>query len=348
VKRTVISALAALTCTLVMGLGATAAQAATSMVPASVNSTILFTGPANAGGITDPVAECATPLASCTDSMAGYFTNSFGQTFNRVDGTFTLNPEAEGIGISTVAGLVVGGVTETSTSINGAIGLQICNETTGEAAQLGAVYLGDSTGTPLFALGYLTGYLNSLTVDPCVGGGVLGGASSSTTFTALTDSGIPAGSTIRAQIQEYGGAVLFTAALANGVANYTYFDSACRWFFPNEAGAGLQVNTTGLSAPASNDLTDFTGVTATSDGVTHGFAFWNAVQVQGSQDGIAPALLSPNNSISPAVATRTWIPGHRYYYGPKGHRHYRWIGGHWTSSGLGASSFSVDAGTPVS
>lgn len=316
----------------------------------------LFTGPSDAGGIASAQAAtpCQTPLPTCTDSMAGYYTNAFAQTFTKVDATFTLNAQAEGIGISTIHTVDSPDNPSGSlaTSIRGAIGAQLCQNTSSEAAQIGAAYVGGGE----FALGYTTGDLDGLTSDPCVGGGVVGlGVVTPDQFSLL--GVFPAGSKVQTQIQQvykhgHPSGLLFSAQLVGGVTNYTYFLNGHN-FYPNEAGAGLQADTAGLSAPASNDLTDFSGVTATSQGVTAGLAAWNAVEVAGSQDGMSPALLTPSDSLSPVSGTNVctnWHAGHRVYWGPKHHRHFRWVKGFCSawSHGNAASVFSVSAGTPVS
>ncbi len=366
-----------------LGLAAPAG-ASTHVTPETVNPTVLYTGPSNAGGLSTfpatPTAEqpCAPTLTNCTDAMAGWYTSNFAETFTQVDATFSLNAEAAGIGVSCI--LSAGSpascwsspvsnpnkVAYPKTIINGAIGAQLCENTAkGAAAQIGAANLGPIGfgGEQEFALGYITGDLNGLTSDPCVGGGVIANPNQFNLLGAFA-----AGSQVQAQIkQEFVLGVptglLFSAQLVNGVTDYSYLLPGFL-FYPNEAGAGLQADTEGLSAPASNDLTDFTGVTATSGGVTDGLAHWNAVQVNGSEDGIAPALLAPT-AITPGNGTvcvwhpPVWHPGHwkpGYFVGTGSHRHWihgRWFPGHLTPgyktcSGGGASSFSVDAGTPVS
>jgi len=337
-----------------LALGAVGALAlsAGALMPAaanaSVNPNIVQTGPSDAGYDATPVSPCIPPLVtssaatggSCTDAMAGWYTDNFADLFTQVNGTFTLNAEAEGIGVSEVSG--VNGYTG-DTDINGAIGLQLCNESNGKADQLGAVYLGGGK----FAVGYLTGLLTGLDNNPCVGGGVLGGAMASTTFKYL--GLVPAGTTIEGQIRQDGPGVLFTAENATtGLANYTYYDPS-GWVNPNEAGAGLQTDTSTLSAPAVNDLTDFTDVSAvdTSSGKAAGFDNWNAVEVVGSQDGQAPALITPTALIvntGPSVCHTVRIK-HRHKY----HGHWRrYITRKVCTVGSDLSNnFSVDAGTPV-
>jgi hypothetical protein len=283
--------------------------------------------------------------------------------------------------------------TANTTVIGSAIGLELCDESNGDAAQLGAVNLGDigTGGADEWAAGYLTGTLTGGVTSPvtnaCWGSGVIGDASTSTTFTPL---GLLAdGSTVTGQIkQEYSHSHatgdLFTIEANADLTNYSYFDAChtvsltedvtksygpdCSAYY-NEADAGVQSDLTGLSAPAVNDLTDFTGVTAVFDGVQSGLAAWNDDTIEASADGVAPALLAPT-ALSPAVAqTCVYHPAvYKYdWVGHYGHREYydhgtkfRWVKGdrheirvklrnaYTTCTGGGASSFSVDAGTPVS
>ncbi len=323
-----------------LGLAGTAGASTSHVSPAIVNSTVLFTGPANSGSLNTntspwniPCGVSTTP--ACTLAMAGWYTQAFSDLFNQVDATFTLNPELEGIGITPVP--------PTAPPL-GAVGAQLCNSTTGEAAQIGAVY----TGAGKFALGYSTGTLDGLVGDPCVGGGALEG----TTFVPALQN-IPVGDSVQVQISQDSHGVTFTGAVVGGTSNFDTYVSTGHEYY-NEAGAGLQADTTGLSAPAVNDLTDFSGVTATdvNNGITGGLATWNAVQVEGSQDGIAPPLLTPT-LISPQSGTTCvwvrgyWHKGHWTYHPKRWHRGY-WVKGHDSCSGGGASSFSIEAGTPVS
>jgi hypothetical protein len=308
----------------VLALGTGSAFAAPAVTPHSINATVFQTGPADGD-----------------TAMAGWYTNSFASLFTQVNGTFSLNTEAEGIGVSVVNGIdSVNNPTGTDpTSINGAIGIQLCNSVSGKADQLGAVYLGAGK----FAVGYLHGTLTGSAIDPCVGGGVLGGASSSTTFTALSGA-LSLGDSVQAQIRQDGGGALYTAMIVGGVSNYTYFDHT-GWIYPNEAGAGLQTDTSTLSAPAVNDLTDFSDVSAVNTDTSQqgGFDNWNAVEVVGSNDGVAPALITPtslSDNAGPKVCHRVYHP-HRYHHH---HRRYQTV---CTIPQDVSNNFSVDAGTPV-
>jgi hypothetical protein len=300
--RKLILALPAVAAALTFGAGA-AAQATPAVHPNGVHPNAVV------GGL------------YTTDGTAGYYTTSFANTYNQANGTFTLNLE--------------------NIADSGGVGIQLCDSTSGHAAQLGAIPDGPGTWAIVFWRGFLVGNPTGDN-DPCNGSILhfgLGGA-------GVTQLGsVGAGTTVQAQIKEERHGIKFSVA-DGPVVNFNYFVPSFRGNF-NEAAAGVTGDDTTLSAPATNDLVDFTGVTATNQAnITHGYAYWNAVSVSSSADGIAPPLIAPS-ALTPAAATRTWHPGHRYYYGPKGNRHYRWIKGYWTSTGAGPSSFSVLAGTPV-
>jgi hypothetical protein len=279
---------------------------------------------ATGAAVASPAAKPDNVVGSLytTNGTAGWYTNSFANTFKQVDGTFTLNPE--------------------NVANYGGVGIQLCTSTNGHAAQVGAVPLGPGSG--LWAVGYWRGFLFGNPTgdnDPCNGG--FFGFTGSGGFTQLGI--VKAGTTVQAEIKQTRGGLLFSVA-DGPLVSFTYFLPSFPGFF-NEAAAGTSFNLNILSAPATNDLVDFTNVSAmNSAGVEHGFAYWNAVSVSSSKDGIPPPLLTVS-LLNPSTAVRTWHPGHRYYYGKPGHRRYRWIKGYWTGSGLGPSSFSLLGGTPV-
>lgn len=281
-----------------------------------------------------------------TEGTAGWYTQLFTQTYQKVTGTYSLANTGR-----TSSGDIV---------TNGGVGVQLCNSVGGGNVEVGAEVTQPATEfTPaVWSVGY--GY-GSLSGDPTGDGDPCTGNSFEVdgNFTAL--EAIPAGQDMQVQLQvarEYGShgpeGVWFRAEDATSpIANFNEFvpfstlsdDGADGPY--TEASAGMSENTNMLSAPAVNDLADFSNLTATDgSGATHGFAAWNAVSVSSSADGQAPALITPT-LIDPSVYARTWHPGHRYYYGPKGHRHYRWIGGYWTSTGGGPSSFSIMGGSIV-
>lgn len=300
-------------------LGTGAAQAANAPVPDSLSATVL-------GDI---------------DGTAGLYTQQFAHQYTATQGTFSLNPD-------NTKSLVLG--------FSGALGLQLCNATTGNVAQIGAIE--NPPGSHSFTIGYLTGTLDpadGIGGDPCDGNSFLG-------FSALYNAGtffalgsVPAGHSVEARIEEkfihgFPIGVLFTAEdVTTGVADFQQFvpNSVFAFGFFNEAAAGISTNLNVLSAPAVNDIADFSGLTATDmAGVTHGYAAWNAVRVASSGNALPPFLLEPA-FVNPSTFIRTWHPGHRYYYGEKGNRRYRWIKGFWTSTGGGPTSYELLGGTPI-
>jgi hypothetical protein len=257
-----------------------------------------------------------------TDGTAGYYTTSFANTYTQVNGSFTVN--LENIGNT------------------GGVGIQLCDSTSGHVAQLGIIQVSPGTWVAVADRGFLANINPTGDGDPCNGSPLLFG----TAFPLIQLGPVGVGTTVQAQIKRVHGGLLFS--IADGpTVNYNYFIPSFKFPPFNEAAAGTTFDLTTVSAPADLDLVDFSNVTATNDsGITHGFAYWNAVSVSSSADGIPPPLLTVS-TLNPATFTRTWHPGHRYYYGSKGNRHYRWIKGYWTSSGGGPSSFSVLGGTPV-
>jgi len=280
-------------------------------LPAIAALLTLGTGAAAQASIHPHPADVVGALSD-TNGTAGWYTNQFGQQFTQVDGTFTLNLE----NIANVGG----------------VGIQLCNATTGYSAQVGAIP--DGSGWAIvFSKGYLHGDPTG-DGDSCNGGGFLDEHITGFGVTQLGTVGPTA--TVQAQIKEVNHGLLFTVA-DGPIVNFSYFLHSYPGHF-NEAAAGTSEDLTTVSAPAINDLTDFSNVSAHLNGETHGFATWNAVSVSSSFDGIAPWLLTPTQ-ISPAAVVRTWHPGHRV--------HHHWVRGHYTYSGIGPSSFSILAGTPI-
>jgi hypothetical protein len=273
---------------------------------------------ANAATTVIPRPNAVVGSLSNTNGTAGYYTNQFGDTYTQVNGSFSLN--------------------KPSLFANGALGIQLCNASTGFAAQIGAI--ADFSGG--WIVGYFTGYLNPATGingDPCDGNTFLYHVTGAG-FTALGT--VQAGTTVQAQIKEVNHGLVFTVA-DGPTANFSYFLPSFPGYF-NEAAAGISENLSLISAPATNDLSDFFGVTATDvNGVTGGLATWNAVMVSSGFPGYAP-LVTPT-AITPATGqVCTWVPGHwsRWH-----HHHHHWIKGHWSCTGGGPSSFSIYAGSPV-
>jgi len=282
-------------------------------------------GAAQAATASIPRPDAVVGSVSDTNGTAGWYTNSFGDTYTQVNGSFKLN-------LANFANF-------------GAVGIQLCNSVSGYAAQIGALNNFDGT----WEVGYFTGYLTgdpTGTGSPCDGNTWLGVDGNTLTHAGFTALGaVPAGGTVQAQIKEVHHGLLFTVA-DGPLANFSYFLHSYPGYF-NEAAAGTAYDWTILSAPAINDLVDFSGVTATDiDGVMQGLAQWNAVQVNSGWPGYPP-LLTTTPLVPSTGQTCTWHAGHRVYYGPKGHRHHRWAHGHQTCTGGGPSSFSILAGSPV-
>jgi hypothetical protein len=273
-------------------------------------------------------AAQASVVGSVSDSggTAGYYTQSFGDIYTQVNGTFTLNkPSNTQLGILT----------------NGGIGITLCNATTGYTAQLGVIDSGAGGWTVVLAKGYLHGDPTG-TGSPCDGNTFFNEHITGLGVTALGTVG--AGTTVQAQIKEVHGALVYTVADSD-LANFNYVQHSYPGFF-NEAGAGVSTDLNVLSAPAVNDLVDFSGVTTTDiSGATHGFGFWNAVSVSSGVPGYAP-LVTPS-ALSPA--SYSCVAGHwkRWTTGSGKHKkhHKEWVKKKCT--GGGASSFSIITGSPV-
>jgi len=271
-----------------------------------------------------------------TNGTAGYYTQSFGDTYTQVNGTFKLNePSNTQLGILT----------------NGGIGIQLCNATSGYTAQLGVV--DDTANTGLWDVVRAVGiYYGNPTGSgsPCEGNLFFPTATTGefklVGYTVLGE--VPAGTTVQAQIKEVRGGLVYTVADTNQ-NNFNYFQPSFPGFF-NEVGAGVSTDLNILSAPATNDLVDFAGVTATdASGATHGFGYWNAVSVSSGVPGYAP-LVTPT-ALNPAGYVCKTVPGHwkRWTTGHGKHKHHhkKWIAKKTTCKGGGASAFAIETGSPI-
>lgn len=250
---------------------------------------------------------------------AGYYTQSFANTYNQVNGSFTL--------------------TYQGTEEYGGVGLQLCSATDGHAAQLGA----EPTGTEgQWFIGYWRGYLDNENPtgdgDPCNGSPFLTGTGGAfVNLGTITLTAADPTATVQARIDQTARGIEFYASDSALVTYGPVFVPSFADPF-TEAAAGISLNGTSLT-PAANLLSAFSNVTARNQSnVSHGFAWWNAVQVVSSAtDNASNVVLTPDGSLTPAVASRTWHPGHSV----KG----VWHGGYWTSIGLGPSSFSILGGS---
>jgi hypothetical protein len=175
---------------------------------------------------------------TASDGTAGYYAID-GGGFNTAGGTITTQAAADNIG-----GVGAGG-----------IGAQLCDPNTGFGLQVGEVSNGST-----FSVDYATGTLKGAAADHCVGDGVL--ANPHVLNTGLT--GIPQGDDVQVWIHSWtykktnpgvGMGDDFNAAVFEGfdlTSGFEIFSSPVQWKLPavsfDNAGFGVQQNTTGLSA----------------------------------------------------------------------------------------------------
>lgn len=253
---------------------------------------------------------------------AGYY--AIGSNFHNVGTVVKLDPAAVNIG-----GVGTGG-----------IGTQLCDPNNGFGLQLGVVSNGST-----FSVEYADGILAGANADNCVGNGVLanphvlnanltavqpGDSVQLYTSWANYRTTIHVGRDHRPERVERGRATFQAMDLTSGFEVYTATisglpaDSAL-----SSAGAGIQQDTTGMSActpvvpfgasnypttvnytggsGACNDVADFSNVFANGHGGMFGFgpglATWNAVQVITTGGGLRPnaATVAPNDTLVPTV-----------------------------------------------
>lgn len=280
------------------------------------------------------------------DGTSGWYTQSFGTQYKYIRGSYDLNAQ------NTDAILL---------GFGGGQGFQLCNSNSGKFVQAGTVY---DPGTNTYTFGYLTGVFvtggivtDGTAGDLCDGNNFLNEhAFSLGVFTALGT--IPQGHEVEASIQViYGshgrpdGDLITAEDTTIGVADYQAYLSFHGHHsagYYNEEGGGFNSDVNVLSAPAVNDIGDFTGVCGIAVGSNHcyGLAEWNAVSVSSSGDGLAPPLMAPT-LITPGTAeTCTTVLGH---WGPWYDHHTKrnWHPAHKVCSGGGPSSWTVLAGTPI-
>jgi hypothetical protein len=279
----------------------------------------LALGVAAAGSASAGVS--GTVLAD-SNGTSGYYTQSFGGIYNQIDATYTLNDAS----IPT-------------NEFAGGTGVELCNSSTGQAVELGTVYAGGGEFVAAYAHGTLHGDPTG-DGDPCTGNHLLfGGALTTSTGTHE----FPAGDSVEVQIQQVGGVVTFTVEdVTQNVASFTRVVHLPNGYY-NDAGAGVSTDLQLVAPPPSQDLTDFSGVTATTTtGDTDGFASWNAVQVNAE---LGPTIYMEPSAISPTgPKTCTTVKGHWSKY--KHHKRH-WIKKKTTCSGGGPSSFSVLGSQPI-
>jgi hypothetical protein len=249
------------------------------------------------------------------DGTAGYY-DVAGLSVHNIGASVTPQLAAENIG----------GVGQ------GGIGTQLCDPNNGWGMQEGLVSNGST-----FSVDYAVGTLAGASADGCVGNGVL--ANPHVLNANLT--GLMPGDTVQLYMS-YGTYKKTNGTKAQGkgktfgAATFQAFDATTGfevytdivWKLPvdgslNSAGAGIQQDTTGLSANtplncsyydaagegcsgASNDVADFSGVFVNGShgifGGGHGLAtFGDAVQVITTGGGlkINAATVAPNDSLTP-------------------------------------------------
>jgi hypothetical protein len=206
------------------------------------------------------------------NNTAGWYTMSLSATLTQVAGTFRLSAA--------------------DLATHGALGLELCNSKTGYAVQFGAV-----PETSGWRVGYFTGTLSpaaGIGGDPCAGNWFL----RSSTVTTL--GSVPAGALLHAQITEQADGELTLTYADSAVTSFTHRVQATPGHF-NQAAAAASYAGVIFRGPVVNEITDFTGVTATSaSGVTGGLAAWGAVRVSGSETGQPPTLITASR-LSPAT-----------------------------------------------
>ena len=251
-----------------------------------------------AGGL----ALAATPFAyagvtsstSTTDGMAGYFGNALGVSYKSLEATWDLTPQAENIGTTT-----------SLASPQGALGAQLCSNSTRGAAEIGTTYNGGGT----FSVDYAAGHLPSNNSDPCVNNGILHNGGKLHPLL----SAIPEGDSITALLQEEKHGVVFSAqddktgrsfsvwvsCGGHWAGKHHYVYNSCEHY--NEPGVGVQQNLTQVGGAATNDLVDFAGVkvdTSSTASPSTPLGNLNDITVDSSGTGNPNWLVGPANSIT--------------------------------------------------
>ena len=159
---------------------------------------------------------------------AGYYTQSFANTYNQVNGSFTL--------------------TYQGTEEYGGVGLQLCSATDGHAAQLGA----EPTGTEgQWFIGYWRGYLDNENPtgdgDPCNGSPFLTGTGGAfVNLGTITLTAADPTATVQARIDQTARGIEFYASDSALVTYGPVFVPSFADPF-TEAAAGISLNGTSLT-----------------------------------------------------------------------------------------------------
>lgn len=250
-------------------------------------------------------ASVSSATIGTSDGTAGYIQTQLGTNYTTFEDTFTLNPDAKSLGVTT-----------NLADPNGAEGAGLCNNGTGKAAEEGVVENADQTFNLVYALGALGAGTG---LDECVNHGILtNGASVHPLLSQLA-----AGDNVTILGIEYRGGMQFSArdnSTGQSFEQWVSFRSCTRhpgywtgkgkhrkWHkaynvcktshpYYNEALVGVMQSLSNLGGAATNDLVDFYG--ARVDGLPFGSGSNVAEAVYSSADASSPWLVGPADSIT--------------------------------------------------
>jgi hypothetical protein len=262
---------------------------------------------AQAGVSGTPDFTHAGTLAT-NNPVSGYYVTNFGSTFTHVNSYVGLQYDSNKLSVSTLP--------PAPGSVTSGVGDQLCNDNTGNAIQAGPVYLGGNKFAVAYGVGTFTstppaGVTNN--GDPCEDGlllnpAVASGTSAGTINPAL--NAVPYGDTVEVQIEYNNNGHPLAGCGTDAEVIAAIIQPNPHWYdkcltLPsflgfNEVAFGVESQTTGLSAPAVNQLDGNAHATLTDLAHHHGFADnspdWTAVPVDSTGSGVGPAsesLLMP-------------------------------------------------------
>ena len=213
-----------------------------------------------------------------SNGEAGYY--AFGTGFSRVHSQVYIRKYAANLGTAD------------------AMGIQLCNNSDGNAIQIGVVPNGTTPQT--FSVRYGVGALTG-SPDPCVGVGTL---SPSDPLATAALGHLPIQENIAMNIKLIGHdrAVVAAQDLTTDTNYWSTVISIPENFY-GEAGVGLQDGfTPPLAGPATNELAAMRNSYVVDnhghEGALGTSPYWTAVQVNSSGTGNPPALITPKSSLS--------------------------------------------------
>lgn len=219
-----------------------------------------------------------SPTPSINDvGEAGYYAGMNGpHRFTQVRTTFYLRNEAKGLGLT------------------GGEGIQLCNDSSGAAVQLGVRWNGTGFQV-LVGSGSLLGAADSdgTNATDCNSGGALLGVP------LVPNLVIPQGHNVRLILEEVSPG-LYEAFAKDITDNFSASKSFAGLTFPDEASAGVVQDLSGRSAPANLNLVRFRHTRAAGlNGVLHYLGdqlAWTAVQAYSTAtgDNSNPRLVTPD------------------------------------------------------